>query len=257
MKNIFKRNMIELIKGEKMKYAFSDGVKINDVSAEGYIFSDALFRFFQEAAIRHSDSVGFNHSRYLNDNRIWVLNRLAYRLHKPVKLYEVLKVETWSRGMQRFRGFRDFVLSIDGETVATASSVWLYIDLQRKRPSKIDETVIEAYQPEDERTNGTEIEDWTPAFPAETAPVYKVQTRITDFDINAHLNNTLYPAYAFQAFAELYGKTDGFSEFAVEYCHEVPIGTKEAFVRIEDRGDEFLFAVSSGGVNNAVGRFKV
>lgn len=256
-KNIFKKNMIQFIKGEKMKYGFIDGVRINDVSAEGIIFPDALFRFFQEAAIRHSDSIGYNHSKYLDGNRVWVLNRLAYKLYEPIRLYELLKIETWSRGMQRFRGYRDFVLTVNDRRVGTASSVWLYIDIERKRPVKLDDAMTEAYQPEDEHVSGTEVEDWSPEVPADNARVYKLQTRYMDFDINADLNNTLYPAYVYQAFTELYGKTDGFCEFAVEYSHEIQLGVKEVDIRIEEKGGEFLFAVASGGANNAVGRFRV
>jgi medium-chain acyl-[acyl-carrier-protein] hydrolase len=240
-----------------MKYVFSEGLRVNDVSAVGYVFPDALFRFFQEAAINHSDSIGFNHSRYLEDKRIWVLNRLAFKLHKPVKLYDSLEITTWSRGMQRFRGFRDFVITVDGEKAVTASSVWLYIDIERKRPAKIEDSIKDAYQPEEEQTNGTEIEDWTPEILSDKALTYNLQVRFMDFDINAHINNTLYPAYVYQAFTELYGKKDTFSEFAVEFSHEIPMGIKEVQVRIEEKADEFIFAVSSGDINNAVGKFKI
>jgi medium-chain acyl-[acyl-carrier-protein] hydrolase len=250
-------NMIGFIKGEKMKFVTEDSIKINDAGMDGKILPDGLFRIFQEAAIKHSDSIGFTHRRYTEMNRLWMLHRLSYKLHSDINLYDVLKTETWSRGMQRFRGFRDFVLSRDGEPVCTASSVWLFIDTQKKRPAKVEPEVPEAYRPVNEMTNGTVIEDWQPSAPSESSGSFAIQTRLTDFDINAHMNNTVYPAYVFQAFTELNGAKKDFSEFCIEYSHELPYGTKEAVVKLEQQGSEYIFSVSDGTQTNAQGFFRV
>lgn len=250
-------NMIGFIKGEKMKYSTTDPIKINDAGTDGHILPDALFRIFQEAAIKHSDSIGFTHGRYMGMNRLWMLHRLAYRLHDCIRLYDVLKTETWSRGMQRFKGFREFELAGNGRTVCTASSVWLFIDTEKKRPAKIDPEIPEAYKPVEEMTNGTVIEDWKPESPSENAAAHRIQTRLTDFDINSHLNNTVYSAYIFQAFAALNGGKRDFTEFCIEYSHELPLGTEEALVKIEQKGGDYLFSVSDGTRVNAVGFFRV
>ncbi len=232
-------------------------MKINDAGTDGHVLPEALFRIFQEAAINHSDSVGFTHGRYLGMNRLWMLHRLAYRLQDGISLYDVLKTETWSRGMQRFKGFREFELSRGGQTVCTASSVWLFIDTDRKRPAKIEPEIPEAYKPVEEMTNGTVIEDWQPETPSEHAESCVIQTRISDFDINSHLNNTVYSAYVFQAFAEINGGKKDFREFCIEFSHELTLGTKEAHVRIEQKGGDYIFSVSDGARTNASGFFRI
>ncbi|WP_164885368.1 acyl-[acyl-carrier-protein] thioesterase [Geovibrio thiophilus] len=239
-----------------MKYCTTDSIKINDAGTDGHILPDALFRIFQEAAIKHSDSVGFTHGKYMEMNRLWMLHRLSYRLHSGINLYDTLKTETWSRGMQRFRGFREYELSRNGQRVCTASSVWLFIDTAKKRPAKIEPEIPEAYKPVDETTSGTAIEDWQPEKPSETAESCRIQTRLSDFDINSHLNNTVYSAYIFQAFAEINGAKKDFSEFCIEFSHELPLGTKEALVKIERKGADCVFSVSDGTQTNALGFFR-
>ena len=170
-------------------------------------------------------------------------------------LYDSLRIETWSRGLQRFKGFRDYVIYKGEKPICTASSIWLFIDTQKKRPVKVDHEIENRYISVDETTNGTEIETWQPVTPSENASTAFIELRQTDFDINKHVNNTVYPNLVYEAFVRISGEKKFFTEFCIEYSTELAYGATEVEVKIEQKDGLYIFSVSNKGVKNALGFF--
>jgi medium-chain acyl-[acyl-carrier-protein] hydrolase len=238
-----------------MIFQYENTVQINDASVEGKILPSALFRYFQQAAILHSDFVGYTHEKFIAMERVWMLSKLGYRLLDDISLNDRLKVQTWSLGMQRFRGFREFRVLRYNKPVCVASSVWLFLDTVKKRPSKVEPELPLAYELETPSEDVLILSENKPELPEDGSPSCVISTRFRDFDINSHLNNTVYSEYVMEACGNILGKNVNFSEFSVEFSHEIPLGTKEAEIALQKKDKGWIFSVKSGARVNAAGTF--
>ena len=64
----------------------------------------------------------------------WVLARERVELDQPIRMGEVLEVETWPAGLDRLAALRDFRLWRDGVEVGRALTTWFAIDLATRKP---------------------------------------------------------------------------------------------------------------------------
>ncbi|HEX2981581.1 MAG TPA: acyl-ACP thioesterase domain-containing protein, partial [Anaerolineaceae bacterium] len=94
-----------------------------------------FFQAMQEAATHHAAAFGFPYREMLARDMIWVLSRMKIYFHRFPRLHEVVRIETWPKGIQQRLFFmRDFCFtSPEGEPYASATSAWLLIDPQARR----------------------------------------------------------------------------------------------------------------------------
>ena len=50
---------------------------------------------------------------------------------------EEIRVVTWQNGSRGFRAYRDFEILAGDELMAPVATLWLYVDLKKKRPRRI------------------------------------------------------------------------------------------------------------------------
>ncbi len=94
-------------------------------------FAQAL----QEAAAHHAHHLGFGFQKMMAEEHIWILSRLRIRFHAFPTFEEIVKIETWPKGIQQRLLFRrDFYLSnAAGERLAEATTAWLLINPSLRR----------------------------------------------------------------------------------------------------------------------------
>lgn len=100
----------------------------------------SILHYFEDIAIAHSESVGLGMDNLLAQNKGWVLNRWLLRMDKYPKLGEKISIETWPSKFERFYGTREFsIKDSEGNRLGQASSQWIYLNLDKKRPMRIPE----------------------------------------------------------------------------------------------------------------------
>lgn len=73
----------------------------------------------------------------------WMLHRLHIQLNKMPAQGEEVYIETWPSGNDRLLTWRDYrVVREHGEELIRATSEWMYIDLNRRRPMRLPEKII-------------------------------------------------------------------------------------------------------------------
>ncbi len=73
----------------------------------------------------------------------WMLHRLHIQLTKMPLQNEEVYIETWPSGVDRLFALRDYrMIRENGEELVRATSEWMYIDLNRRRPMRLTEKVI-------------------------------------------------------------------------------------------------------------------
>ncbi len=182
-----------------MKVEQTAEIGYDEVAVDFCLKLPCLFRRLQHAAIYHSESVGLGPESMARNGGVWILHRMRVNIHRMPMYRETITVRTWHKGSTGFRAGRDYLVLCGEETVAAATSQWLYYDLSRKRIAKIAEAITTPYGAEKEDALDIDRDINTIDFPIQKGMVpsqtLPITTRHGDYDTNGHVNNTVYLEY--------------------------------------------------------------
>ncbi len=155
----------------------------------------AVARLLEQAAGPHAAELGVGIEALRAQGQAWMLVQLGLAVRRWPESGEHLEVITWpSRRTSGARAWRELeIVSEAGETLAEAASVWLIVDLERRRPVRLPGFLLELDFP----ARRTRIEP--AAIPEPPATPAEVDCRTVledDLDINEHVNNAAYIAWA-------------------------------------------------------------
>ena len=151
----------------------------------------ALVKLMHEAAM--TNVVDMNLSVWdLEPYRIsWVLMRKKLSLHRLPMYGETITVETNPAGFERFFTYRDYkVFDAQNKLIATASTIWLLMNLDTRKMSRIPALITDQ--------NFPVLPNALPRLPFKLPPFQtaslekKFQVGWYDLDFNQHLNNIYY-----------------------------------------------------------------
>ena len=151
----------------------------------------AVFGFFQEAAISHASVLGVGRDALNVNRQAWVLSRLSVFVGQRPRYGETVTVRTWPRGAERLFALRDYdIIDSSGRTIVRARSCWLVIDIEKRKPLRI--------QPVIEKLPLNEGLDSLLSGPAvleprkDLKPLGKRRAAYSDIDYFGHVNNVSY-----------------------------------------------------------------
>jgi len=177
-------------------------------------------RLLEQAAGPHAAQLGVGMDALRAEGRAWMLLRLGLAARRWPEPGEAVEVITWpSRRTAGARAWREFeILSASGEPLVQAASVWLMVDLRSRKPVRLPRFLLELNFPA--RDTGIEF-----AAPAEVAgePTHTHQRTVgpEDLDINEHVNNAAYIAWA-----ETLVAWRSWRRLQVDYASEARIGDR-------------------------------
>lgn len=163
-----------------------------DVDRDQVMTLAGVFKLLQEAAIKHADVYGLGAKAMAAHGESWVLNRVAAEIRRYPRYEEKVTVRTWSTGIRGFRGYRDLRVYCGDELVASASTLWLYINMRSKSLARVPADLADRFPVGQVEVFRPDLEKMRLAAPTDASSVTDVTLRYADFDGNAHLNNTAY-----------------------------------------------------------------
>ncbi len=175
-----------------MKIEKTHRIGLFDIDYRFKLRVEAVARFFQEIAVHHSTGIGAGPEVLLKKGLVWFLSRLEIEFFRYPTLGDEIRIVTWSRGFKGYKGYREYLIESSQGEVARGSGVWLFFDFMRKRITKVPPEISERYEIEEERWFDKEIDDWTFGGRIEPEKEMEISLRHSDFDVNGHVNNTVY-----------------------------------------------------------------
>ena len=164
-----------------------------------------ICNYLQEAASNHASDLGVSIEHLSEQNWIWMMARLRVEVERYPEWRDEVTVETWPSGADRLYATRDFLLwGPQGEPLARATSAWLLVDAERRRPIRLPELITSIDRPDRERA----LEDLPDKLPdpPEDAVKTNVHVRYSDLDLIGHVNNVLYGEWSVETVPqELHG----------------------------------------------------
>lgn len=171
-------------------------VRAYECGPDGLATLPAVLDYFQEAAGRHADELGFSRDDFAGAGRewTWVLARLVARMERYPACGDEVTVVTFPRGGSRVVAWRDFeLLAADGARLGAGSSEWVVIDIATRRIQSVPERVLASDDPANAPTLGPRpfTRFRFPEGAAGPAPLDLVARR-SELDLNGHVNNVRY-----------------------------------------------------------------
>jgi acyl-ACP thioesterase len=170
-------------------------VRSYEVDQQGRLQIATFLNYLQETAGGHVLVEGLESTDLLAREQTWVLARLELEVvDRPGWRDEVL-VHTWASGYHgRLLARREFLVEDPGgSAMARCASAWLYIDIESRRPLRVDRGLLDDFPQREERVLDTEL----PKLPAHQgeAEEHHFAVRYRDVDVNRHVNNARYVEY--------------------------------------------------------------
>lgn len=184
----------------------------------------SILHFLEDIAISHSEAVGLGIDRLLAERTGWVLNRWLLRMDRYPKLGERISIETWPSKFERFYATREFSMKdSEGNMLGRASSLWIYLNLDKKRPMRIPAHFEQAYGLTEAKALDDPFQDLPEMTKAQAEMNFHV--RRSDIDTNGHVNNTRYVDWMIEGIPEDLTRQYKLSELEVIYKKETMYGT--------------------------------
>lgn len=178
-----------------MKIEHTRDIGLFDIAPDKTLKLESMARFFQDMAIGHSSQVGAGPDELFSRGVVWFLHRLEIEVLRYPVFGETVNISTWSRGFRHHMGLREYRIESDQGLAVRASSVWVFFDFRKKRVVRVPSDIEALYQFEPQKNFETELSTWNPSTGIEPEQEIDISLRYGDFDINHHVNNTIYPGF--------------------------------------------------------------
>ncbi|GJM61618.1 acyl-[acyl-carrier-protein] thioesterase [Persicobacter diffluens] len=217
----------------------------------GFARPIVLADMLQDAAGNHAIHRGFGFHDMLAKGQLWVLSRMEIEFLKFPKWREHVRVKSWVKNYQRSFSHRDFeIFNDNGECIVKATTLWVIIDHQTRRPGLIGDTA-----------------DRMPAFPekhgieqspqrvpkVEVEQPFQFHVRYGDIDLNNHVNNTRYLQWAIDNLDKSIWQNHQISKLTVNYLAETKLENQVSVHSVGQKSEDNFIAHSTI-INNSLGK---
>ncbi|MCG8618832.1 MAG: thioesterase [Desulfobacterales bacterium] len=230
-----------------------------DTAHDNTLRLESMARFFQNLAVAHSTRAGAGPEMLLPKGLVWYLHRLEIRVHHYPLLGEQVRLATWSRGFRQYMGLREYTITSDRGTAVTASSVWVFFNFHKNRILRVPEDMARAYASDSKSQFEDELYQWQPEKSEQTAPQdheIDMGLRYGDFDLNGHVNNTVYPGIVetlgYGAAQNHGGEMAKIRHLKLRLGKEIPLGTQAVSAGFREHDGRYHFKISGKGTSPSV-----
>lgn len=107
--------------------------------------------------------------------------------------------------------------------MASASTLWLYLDIAKRRPVRVPEHYQTLYGVDTACATAIDIAEWQTPGKISADWNLTITTRISDFDVNGHVNNAVILQYTQTAVTRAAGIKHGIRNVRLAFVKEIPV----------------------------------
>lgn len=165
-------------------------VKSYHSDQNGKLSLQAFFQLLQECAWDNARLNNFGYEYLMKENAFWVLSRVLVQIDKYPEWKDEIEIKTWPKGTDGFFALRDFEIYLKGEIIGRASSSWLILDTDTRRPRKLENFNFIHDNFIQEGAIDRKLEKIV--FKGELNKLERRKVYQSDLDVNQHVNNATY-----------------------------------------------------------------
>lgn len=184
----------------------------------------SLLNFLEDSAISHSKYAGYGVEKLKAEGIGWLLKRWVLKMDRYPVLNEKILITTWPSEFKRFYASREFVISdVQGGVIGKATSLWIYFNLEKKRPVRIPDNMSKEYNVGCFAPIGLCFNEISDIEDAQNEKRFAV--RMTDIDTNNHVNNSKYVGWVLESLPGDMHDNFTLSSLEVDYIKETCYGS--------------------------------
>ena len=199
-----------------------------------------LMNIFQDMGGTHAYKMGVGIDFCIQNKLAWVSSNYHIKIFSLPKMHEKILVTTWPAIENKLSAVREFsVVNKAGDVLVTASSQWVLLSWEKKRPVLMRDHLPE-YKKFPQRaleTDFTKIEN-VERIDFET----KFVARFDDIDLNNHVNNAVYALWSSEAVETDFRLTHRVGELEIAFKREALLGEKIKVIT-ETHGETSIHSV--------------
>jgi len=157
----------------------------------GKLSLSGLGQLLINTATQHAENLNFGYEELKTQNMNWVLFRMNIELKRLPEWNEPITLTTWPEGYKGLVGLREFVMNDkDGNELCNATSEWMIIDLETRRPKRLTQFEdILKFNRDKKAFTRTPL---TPSTKGTFKDLFSVKVRHSDMDLNGHVTARRY-----------------------------------------------------------------
>ena len=206
----------------KAKHSNRFRVRSFETDPLGRLQVPILCKLLQEAATAHAAILGVAVETLIESGVAWVLSRLHLDMQRWPTSDEEIIIETWPEAASRLFTERRFeVFDVSNRRIGAASTLWLILDLERRRPIRLPADVVERLGELGLGSEPRRFGDLVTPDPVDRELDFTV--RRSDLDSAEHVNNTSYVEWAIEAVPDEVWSTAELAELEIQFvaeCHQ-------------------------------------
>lgn len=161
-----------------------------DCQPNGQIKVVDLCKLMQITSSNHAVLGGISYWDLQKTQQAWVLNRFRLHIDKMPTWQEHITIQTWIQSLDGVRSIRNFQVLLDDKVIASASSLWVTINTNRRRPEtmKINHDHFIKYQ--DKKVFEQDFTKFSSL--TQDIEIDQGTVKYSDLDMLNHVTNTKY-----------------------------------------------------------------
>jgi len=213
-------------------------VRSFDVDRDGDLTPMALFCWLLEAAGRHARALGWGIQELQREGQTWMLSRCLMEVRHLPRWGDTVTVRTWPSGIERLFALRELrLLDGQGETLARATSAWLLLQADTRRPLRPPPELVALAEATPGRGDELPWESLPELEHAATAGVFR--PRSFDLDINGHVTAASLLRWVLESLSDETLTQRRLAWLAIEFRAEVRLGD-DVLGEVEPHGGGML-----------------
>ena len=200
----------------------------------------AVVNLLIQSAINSAESLGFGFKGLRKQQLYWVLSRMTVEIYQPLTWNQEVIVETWPKTLEGLLYMRDYIVRDKAQNIlARATSGWLAIDAETKRPKILGAIEIEMFVHLKEKHALQESPEKLTA--GTNGDAFVVQSGYFDFDLNRHVTSTRYIDWMMDTFTVDFHKHHYPNRLSINFMKETLPGDSLNIIRSQTKDSQYCF----------------
>jgi len=117
------------------------------MDAIGHVNNAVYQNYLEQAAIEHSEYLGFTFDIYRELGGVFVMRRVEIDYLRPAVAGDTLEVTTWLKEIRGSRALRCYEIRKQNQAdlLVTAEALWIWVDTKTMRPRPIPSLLLDKF----------------------------------------------------------------------------------------------------------------
>lgn len=174
-------------------YQFRSKVRYSEVNSDKVLTLSALTDYLQDTCTFQSEGLGKGMDYLEAHKEAWVLSSWEIVIKDMPRVCQEIAVGTFPCSFKGFYGHRNFCVTDEqDEMIVIANSLWVYINYETKKPTRIPDEVAQAYEAVIQDPIEYDWSDRKIKVEGEAVEGQPVAVHSFFIDTNEHMNNGKY-----------------------------------------------------------------